>query len=183
MLKEHLVKMNKKGFTLIELIIYIAVFVIVITLITGFVFNLIRVQARIKANKEVTENNQRAIETISRHLKHAQGIYLPTSSFDSHPGQISIETSENKPSGEDLTYSDFYLDENNRLCLKQEGADGIPLTSEKIKINNLVFNRLIDSANNQSIRIELSAVYDNPSGFAAYKATSTLISTVGLRND
>ncbi len=181
-------KINKKlfqktGFTLIELIIYIAVFVIVITLITVFVFNFIRVQAKIKASKEVTEGSQRALEVITRQIKRAQGIYLPTSSFDSHPGQISVETQENKPSEEDITYSDFYLDENNRLCLKQEGAAGIPLTSEKIKINNLIFNRLIDSNNNQSIRIELSAIYNDQSGITAYKATSTLISTVSLRND
>jgi len=47
----------------------------------------------------------------------------------------------------------------------------------------MIFNYLIDSNNNKSIRIELSAVYRNSSNKIDYQATSTLISTANLRND
>jgi type II secretory pathway pseudopilin PulG len=166
--------MNKKGFTLIELLIYAAAFVIVTTLLTSFVFSLIKAQAKIRISKEVIDNSQRAMDIMLWEIRHAQDIYAPTSFFDSHPGQLSLKTKQNTPLDEETTYLDFYLDVDNRLCLKREGNEAIPLTSEKIKINNLVFNYLTASSS-QSIRIELSAVYN--------QATATLISSAGLRND
>jgi type II secretory pathway pseudopilin PulG len=174
--------MNKKGFTLIELIIYVATLAMVITLLTLFVFNLIKVQAKIRIGKEVSENSQRAMEIILWEIRHAQGVYPPTSFFDSHPGQLSLETTKNTPPGEETTYLDFYLDENDRLCLKREGAEAEPLVSENVKINNLVFNHLIASST-ESVRIELSAIYNHPSEKITYQATTTLISSASLRND
>ncbi len=174
---------NKKGFTLIELIIYIATFSFVLVFLVSFVFNLINVQAKIKINKEVLENNQRAMEIMLSYIKQSQDIYTPTSFFDNHPGQLSLKTAQNTPEGEEETYLDFYLDENERICFKEEGSEEVALTSEKVEINNMVFNYLIDSNNNKSIRIELSAIYRNPSTKISYQATSTLISTANLRND
>jgi len=178
--KPHL---SKQGFTLIELIIYVATFAIVATLLVTFVFNLIGVQAKIKVSKEVLENSQRAMEVMLWHIKHSQNIYLETSNLNNHPGQLSLETTQNTPSGETTTYLDFYLDNDDRICLKQEESEEIPLTSEKIEIDNLIFNRLVDSNSNQSIRIELLAVYKDPRGKVIYQATSTLVSTASLRND
>jgi len=174
---------KNKGFTLIELLIYIATFSFVLVFLITFVLNLIGVQAKIKINKEVLENNQRAMETMLSYIKESQDIYTSTSYFDNHPGQLSLETRRNTPEGEEVTYLDFYLDENERICFKEEGSDAIALTSEKVRINNMIFNYLIDSNNNKSIRIELSAVYRNSSNKIDYQATSTLISTANLRND
>jgi len=175
--------MNKKGFTLIELIIYISAFAVITVILANFIINLINVQAKIKIDKEVSENSQRAMEIITWQIKHAQGIYQPTSSFDIHPGQLSLETDQNKPNGEEITYIDFYLDENQQLCLKKEESEAIPLTSGKVKINQLIFNYLIDGSNNQAIRIEMLSSYRNPSQKVFYQSSSTLISTVNLRND
>ena len=174
--------MSKKGFTLIELVIYTAVFVIIATLLTSFVFNLIGVQAKIRISKEVLENSQRAMEIMLWEIRHAQNVYASTSLFDAHPGQLSLETSQNTPTDEETTYLDFYLDENDRLCLKREGAEDRVLVSENIKINNLVFNYLTASST-KSVRIELSAVYNSPTEKITYQATTTLISSANLRND
>ncbi|NQV00909.1 MAG: prepilin-type N-terminal cleavage/methylation domain-containing protein [Parcubacteria group bacterium] len=174
--------MEKKGFTLIELLIYITTFVIITIILTLFVFNLIKVQTKIRISKEVLENSQRAMDIMLWQIKHAKNIYSPTSVFESHPGQLSLETEKNTPEGEEITYLDFYLDENSRLCLKTEGNEAEPLISENIKINNLVFSRLIND-NTESIRIEMSAIYNIPSEKIAYQATTTLISSTNLRND
>ena len=81
-----------------------------------------------------------------------------------------------------MSYVDFYLDSNNRLCVKREGQTAEPLTSENIEINNLVFSYLI-SNNVKSIRIELSAIYRNRTERITHQATTTIISTANLRND
>lgn len=182
MIKEHLIKMNKKGFTLIELVIYTAAFVIIAILLTLFVFDLIKVQAKIRISKEVSENSQRATEIMLWEIRHAHSIYTPTSVFDNSPGQLTLETSQNTPEGEEATYISFYLGNDDRLYLKREEQETEALTPENIKINALIFNYLT-AAGTDSIRIELSASYRSASLKLAYQATTTLISSASLRND
>lgn len=176
--------MNKKntGFTLIELIIYVTAFAIITTILTLFVFNFINVYTKIRITKEVSEGSQIAMETMLLEIKHAKDIYVPTSSFDSHPGQLSLETEKDTSTGEEISYIDFYLDDNNRLCMKKEGQESEPLTPENIEINNLIFNYLTINGV-ESIRIELLANYKNRTERITHQATTTIISTANLRND
>lgn len=173
--------MNKKGFTIIELVIYTATFAIIATLLTLFVFNLIRVQSKIRIGKEVSENSQRAMEIMLWEIRHAHEVYTPICVFDNSPGQLTLETSQNTPEGEETTYIDFYLGDD-RLYLKREEREAEALTPEDIKINALIFNYLTATGTN-SIRIELSASYRSASQKPAYQATTTLISSASLRND
>ncbi len=174
--------MDKKGLTLIELVIYTAAFIIVITILTLFAFNLIKAQAKIRISKEVLDNSQRAMEIMLLEIRHAKNVYSPTSIFGNQSGQLTLETTRNTPEGETITYLDFYLDEDSRLCLKREGAEPEALVSENIKINNLVFNYLVASST-ESVQIQLSAAYSQPVSKIAYQATTTLAATASLRND
>jgi len=171
---------TKKGFTLIELVIYVTTFAIVTTLVTLFVFSLIRVQTKIRIIKEVSESTTRAMELMLWEVRNAEDIYLSTSSFNNHPGQLSLVANQNTPDGENITYLDFYLDQDDLLCMKREDNNPEPLVSNNIKVTNLVFTHLtVDEV--ESVQIELSAIY-NPSGpNIAYQATTTLTSSAVLR--
>ena len=170
------------GFTLIELIIYIFIFVIVALVFTLFVMHIIKVQASIRIDKQVADDSQRAIEIMAYEIRHAQGIYQATSNFSAHPGQLTLITEHYAPTGETTSYLDFYLDNNGRLSMKKEGSTGQPLTSDKTKIKSLVINHLTGNDNN-SVRIEMTAVYNGPTDKTFYQATSTLVTTANLRND
>lgn len=176
--------MNKKntGFTLIELIIYVTAFAIITTILTLFVFNFINVYTKIRITKEVSEGSQIAMETMLLEIKHAKDIYVPTSSFDSHPGQLSLETEKDASIGEEISYIDFYLDNNNRLCMKKEEQEPEPLTPENIEVNSLIFNYLTIN-DVKSIRIELLTNYRNRTERITHQATTTIISSANLRND
>jgi len=171
---------TKKGFTLIELVIYVTAFAMVTTLITLFVFSLIRAQTKTRIIKEVSENAGRAMELMLWEIRNAESIYLSTGSFDSHPGQLSILTDQDTPNGENTTYLDFYLDPDDLLCIKREGSDPEPLIPQNTKVTNLVFTHLtVDEV--ESVRIELSVSYNPPGPNIAYQATTTLTSSAVLR--
>lgn len=171
---------TKKGFTLIELVIYVTTFAIVTTLVTLFVFNLIRVQTKTRIIKEVSENAQRAMELMLWEIRSAQDVHLSTSSFGTHPGQLSLLADQNTPDGENTTYLDFYLNQHGQLCIKREGSDPEPLVPENIKVTNLVFTHLTVNEV-ESVRIELSVSYNPPGPNIAYQATTTLTSSAVLR--
>ncbi len=172
---------NKNGFTLIELLIYVAVLAFITTFLSLFVLNLIGTQTKTRISKETLENSQRAIEIMLWEIKHAQSIYVSTSNFDAHPGQLSIRTIQNAPEGEKATYVDFYLDENDRICVKREGLAAEAITSENIKTSNLVFRHL-KNGDSESIQINLSSTHNQPVK-EIYSPAINLISSAGPRNE
>ncbi len=168
------------GFTLIEVLIYIAVLVIIITAVSAFFLWGIRSNTKAKVMRETLDNSTRAMETLTREIKEAKSIYTPTSVFDSHPGgQLSLETNKYLPVGESTTYIDFYLC-GTQLCLKKESQDPIALTSDKVEVSNLVFSRIITNEI-PSVQVSLNVDYKDSTGRPEYQASVNLISTVSLR--
>ena len=173
-------KFFKKGFSIVELLIYVTVFSIMMTVFTLFVLDLVMVQARTRINKDVFDNSSRALETMMFEIRHAQGLYASTTILGTHPGQLSLKTGRDAPADEQTNYFDFYLDDEGRLCQKKEGGVGEPLTAENIEITNLIFDYLI-STSTESIRIQMTAIHKNDTPHQYNQATTTLISTATLR--
>lgn len=168
---------NKKGFTLVELLVYIAIFAILITSITLFAIAFIKSTAQGRIKKEVSLGAYSAMKTMVYEIKRANKVYMPASIFDSHPGQISLETSHELPGGEKITYLDFYLDSDNRLYVKKEGRDAQILISENLKVTNLEFKHLGSSP--ESVQINLTLEYDTPA--SEYQYSYNLTSSASIR--
>ncbi len=110
---------NRKGFSLIELIVYMAIFAILITAITLFTTTFIKTTTKNRIKKEVVLGAYSAMNSMLYEIKRANNIYTPTSVFNSNSGQLSLETSQELPAGEEITYVDFYLDSDNKLYIKE----------------------------------------------------------------
>ena len=167
---------NKKGFTIVELIVYIAVFVILITTVTLFAMAFIKATTKSRIKKEVVSGAYSAIEAMVYEIKRANSVYAPTSVFDSHPGQLSLETSQELPEGEQVTYIDFYLD-SDRLYLKRESQDPQLLISKNLKVTNLEFEHLASAL--ESVRIDLTMEYNTP--VSEYQYSYSLSSSGSIR--
>ncbi len=165
----------RKAFTLVEILVYIGIFFVVITIIISFVFWLVRSNTKLKVMREALDNANRIMEIITYETKEAKSIYTPTTSSN----QLSLETTNYLPEGEEATYIDFYLCDS-ALCLKKESQDPVVLTSESVEITNLVFTRIV-SGQADCIQIDLSVNYKNPTDRPEYRALVDLTSTVSLR--
>jgi len=171
---------QQKSFTLTEILIYIAVLSIVTLAASSFFLWISRSNVKARAMREVTANGERVIQMITAEIKEAENIYTPTSVFDSHPGQLSLKTKKYLPEGETTSYLDFYLCDA-QLCFKKESQNPIALTSERVEVNNLVFNQIITSGV-PSIQINLKIDYKSPANKPEYQASFDTISTVSLRS-
>jgi len=172
-------KKTSNGFTLIEILVYIAVSSIIILAVSSFFLWTNRSSAKINASREVLTNSKRAVETMSYEIRHAERIYTPTSVFSSSTGQLSLETKNYNQQGETTSYIDFFICQD-QLCLKKEGQSPIILTSEKVKIDNLKFFH-INSTSTASVQINLEMSYIAPSDKLEYQASINTTSTVSLR--
>lgn len=164
------------GFTLIEILVYIAVLSIVIVAISSFLIWSVHSNTKAKVMRETLDNARRAMGVMTYEIREAKSIYTPTTSST----QLSLETTKYLPEGEKTSFIDFYLCDN-RLCLKKESQNPIALTSDSLEINNLVFTKVV-TGEFSSIQIDLKIDYKNPSDRPEYRASVNLISTAFLRS-
>ncbi len=138
---------NKKGFTLIEILTYIAVLGIVVTILSSFILWAVRVNARARDVRQALNSAELSMGIIVREIKEAKSIYTPTSVFNLHPGQLSLETGK-----EDTIYIDFYVCDGN-ICIKKDFKQPVIISLSDTQVNSLVFKQI---GNSVYIDLEIS---------------------------
>lgn len=137
--------------------VYIATLTLIIGVITATVMNLFAVFNRARVKRDVMADGERIISSIASEIRRGRFIYAPTSVFNNASGQLSIDTLFDLPQDETITYVDFYID-NNRVYIKREGQDPLPINSEKTKVTELSFTNLTpEDSRFDSVKIKLAA--------------------------
>jgi len=165
-----------KSFTLIEILVYLAVFSVIIALIISFLLWMTRSNTKTKVMRETLNNAERVMEVLAHEIKESESVYLPTTNSN----QLSLKTKKYLPEGENESYIDFYLCDS-RICLKKESQDPIFLTPDSVEVNSLVFTQIL-SGDSSSVQVDLSVDYKNPTARPEYQASVNLTSTTSLRN-
>lgn len=173
-------KSLQKSFTLLEVLIYIGVLGILVVAISSFLIWSVHSNTKARVMRETLYSTGRAMEVMTHEIKEAKSVYTPTSVFDVHPGQLSLEITKHLPEGEETTYVDFYLC-GTQLCLKKESQDAVVLTSGNMEVKNLVFYQII-SEGAPSIQIDFKVEYKNPADRPEYRASVNLKSTASFRS-
>jgi len=163
-----------RGFTLLEIIIYIAIVSIILLLVSSVMFYFTQSHFQTKGKREVMENARRALEIMAYEISEAKSIYTPTTSAN----QLSLETSRYLPEGEDTTYIDFFICDV-RICFKKESQDPFAITSDALVINNLTFTQVAIN-NLSSVKISFQAQYQDT--FNGLQPSVTLTSTAYVRD-
>lgn len=162
-----------------ELLVYVAVLAIIVSTVATLFFWTISSANKTQATQETVDSVKFALEVMSYEIRAADAVYDPTTVFNSNPGQLSLETSLFLPSGENISYVDFYLCDG-RLCLKRESQAPIAITSNKVTVSSLTFKKII-TGGAVSVGIEIGADYINPGGRPELQAIISASSTVALR--
>ena len=118
---------KEKSFTLIEILVSIAVFVLVITAATGIFSSVFQGKQRIVQLKEIEDNGRYALELMSREIRNGT---IPASQANNNDSNLSFTDS----SGDPVTYSLTSFSGVNTLT-KNDSA----VTSNKVNISNLRF--------------------------------------------
>jgi len=163
----------KKGFSLLEVIIYLSLVFIIVSVVAAFVFWLVASNSKNRLMIETLNSAERALEIMVFEIRSAESVYTPTATTS----QISLQTKRHLPAGEDTAYLDFYLC-GNKLCMKAESQDPVVLTPENMEVSNLVFTYIV-SGDNASVKVDISVQNKNISG---YEFSTALSSSISLRS-
>lgn len=171
----------KKGFTLIELIVYVAVLGMVLASLLTFLLWAVKSQTKANAMRQVLAAGQRVLEVISREAAGATSVYTPTSVFGVSPGQVSLQTGSYVPAGETSSFIDFYKCADT-LCMKRESQNPLAITSDKVSVTSLIFSHVVTGQNRSSLQITITLAAKTSSPNAEYQASITLTDAVTLRS-
>jgi len=163
----------KNGFTLVEVIVSIAIFgIIMMAIILSFtVLNVS--SSKSTADSYVVNSAQRVLDSIAFETRMAKGIYTPTTTST----QLSLETSRYLPQEQSTTYVDFFLC-GQAICMKKEFQNAFALTPDTVKVTNLLFAQ-VSTSQQQSVKISMTISYSGP---LQNQSEITLSSVASIRN-
>src|SRR3989338_783118 len=120
---------NKRGFTLIETVIYVAIIAGLLVALTSFILAISGSKNKSYSQQEVNANARLALSMISHKTKFASGVNFSTSTFGVHPGVLSLSMTSST-----LNPTIFSLDDSGRLILTEGAGASKFITSPQIKI-------------------------------------------------
>lgn len=164
---------SKRGFTLIEVIIYAIVVTLILIVVINFTWTIIQGQRKNTSHQEVEQNGHLLLEIISRNIRSAQAINSPTIGNSGEALSLSMSEAEKNPTIFDLS--------DGVLRIKQGLSGPFNLTTNQVEIKNLSFINLSRTDQPQVIKIFFTLAYKNPSGQFEYRAEADFTTTITLR--
>lgn len=164
---------KKKGFTLVEMIIYIGFFAMLSILAVDGTIVAMKSFYALRLTQSVNESATVALERMSREIRNAYDIDTTNSTFATSTGRLTLKTKDDLGAN---TTVEFYVDTSNQLNMKVGGVDNGPLVTKTVTITNLIFQS-IATANSKAIKIDMT-LKDSRSASAQ---TSKFYDTIVLR--
>ena len=160
-----------KGFTLIELIIYIAIIGIIVSGFISYFLSVGGIRNKNYSVSTVQSNGRNAMQIMERKIHEAQSVSVPSSGASSTV-LVLISSGGNAST----TFSIL----NGVLFMKETGVATTTITDNKITISNLTFTNLSPVSSRANIHIEMTINYNVGAGdtqFGYNKSYKTSVST------
>lgn len=170
------INLQPKGFTLIELMIYLALVILLAAIVISSLLWTFDLGNKIKAEKEVLSAQREVTRTLEYWIRESREIYTPTSSST----QLSLLTTTGKPDSEDFIYVDFYQC-GSRVCMKKEFEEPIFITPAAVEVKDANFKVIKKTPSVPSVRLYLKMEHTGARQNAMNTAAIAATTTVSLR--
>jgi type II secretory pathway pseudopilin PulG len=135
--------MKNKGFTLVETLVYAALFVILLGAIINSTFLLSTSYRHVKDVKNAQMSALVAMDRISREIRQASTINGAGTSYNIPSGSLLLDTG-----------AEFFLTDG-KIMMEQNNVSQGALTTNNVQVGTLMFRR-IDTGNSQGVKIEMT---------------------------
>lgn len=165
--------LNKvEGFSLVEMLIYIAILVMMLAVIMNTIVSLTGAERVIKSLRNVENSATSGMERVVREVRQAESVNTSLSILGSNPGTLVLEGTD--ALGNPRTV-EFYLS-SGKLLLKENGLDIGALTQADAQVSNLTFY-LFSASDAEGIKTEMTV----ESGTSTYYRSERFYSSAILR--
>lgn len=144
-------KRGEVGFSLIELVVYIAIAAGVLTASVNSISTLMKSFNNARITSKINNSAEAAMERMTREIRNAYSINA-SSVLGSSPGRLKLNTYNAVGA---TTTIEFYLD-NEVLNVAEGVGAGNPLSLNGVAVSNLVFRQIENSTSSKAIKVEVT---------------------------
>ncbi len=152
---------RKKGFTLLELVMYVALFMVLSLVAFDSVVTMGKAFVAVRMNRSETSAAIAVLERVGREVRSASYLDDAASTYDVASGRLTVARS----SGSATTTTSFVLT-NGRITVSENGATSVPLSDPSVSVESFLVRKAAASTT-RAVKIELGLRH-------ARTATSTL---------
>lgn len=163
-----------RGFTLIELVVYISIVSGVLLIAVVLSIDLLRGRAKSTALEVVNQNGRLVLERITTVVRNANLVNAVDSVFGTSPGRLSLQM----PDG---AVNPTVFDVSGATLRVAEGTGTpVPLTSPDVEVTSLIFTYL-NQTGSEGIRISLGLRRVNPQGVQEFNVQQAYVASAIVR--
>lgn len=150
---------NKKGSTLIETLVYVAIFSILIGALTSFTISMITSRVRNQIILEVNDQGTKMVRTITQSIRNSRSVNTPTISTGSATLSLTTGVALNDPTIFSVSGGVLYI---------TEGTTTTAITNNRVSVSNLMFYNMSRSATPGVVKLSFTISNVTPSSNSAY---------------
>ena len=163
----------KKGFTILELLLYIGILSVVIFSIAFFIQMMMSARLKSQTIAEVEQQGQQVMQKITQVIRNANSITAPTAGASG--ASLTIDVYD---AGKDPTVFDVAL---NVLRIKEGAAAVIPLTSSRVNATGFSVHNLSRASTAGTVRIQFTLTHVNTSQKNEFEYSKTFYGSANIR--
>jgi len=163
---------KKRGFTIVELLLYTAIFTAVMIAFITVLVTVSGVQTKQLASSEVEQQSQFILQQLQYYISAASYIDIPV---DTPTSTLNLRMAASTTDPTTISLS------NNTIFISQAGVSQA-LTSNKVKISSLTFTRRANPPGHDSVNIGLTVAYNGNFGQTFSQVFALSVARVSAAN-
>lgn len=163
--------MMKKGFTLLEVLLYTSIGGILVFILANITF--ITMESRVKGQviNEVNGQGVQVMQVITQTIRNSESIISPTAGINGTT--LSLNVTGANPT--------VFSQTGDQLFVSESGGASVALTSSRVKATNLSFHNVSRTGTSGSIKIVFTLTHVNNTGRNEYNYSKTFYGSASLR--
>ncbi|OGZ08683.1 MAG: hypothetical protein A3D65_01225 [Candidatus Lloydbacteria bacterium RIFCSPHIGHO2_02_FULL_50_13] len=142
--------MRKGAFSLVEIIVYIALFSVLSVVITRALISSAQIFNQLRIARDINDSAISVMERLTREIRNANSVNLSKSDFSTSPSRLVLNTTDALSAP--ITIEFFVA--TSSLRIKEGDVDKGPLSSGKTSVDTFRLF-LVNNTNSSAIKIEL----------------------------
>ncbi len=162
-----------KGFTLVELLLYVGTASILLLATSLFFFVLLQSRVKNQTIAEVEQQGLQVMQSITQTVRNAEAITVPSAGISTSSLTLDVVAAASDPT---------VLHESSGVIRITEGIGSpVALTNSRVTASGLAFQNLSHAGTPGTVRIQFTLTQVNPEGRNEYSFSKTFIGSATLR--
>ena len=164
---------NRKGFTLVETLLYVSIVSIMLLVMSAFLFLILQSRTKYQTISEVDQEGIQVVQIITQTIRNSKKINVPAVGASGATLSVDMLDAGKTPT--------VFNSAGTNMQIKEGTGVITPLTASKITVSGLSFSNVSMVNTPGVVKFQFTLTYVNLSGRNEYDYSKTFYGTASLR--